>query len=245
MLEKELARAGFTSKEARIYLAILELGETSIIRIAKKSAIKRTTVYLTIESLQEKGYISTIKRGNKTAYFAEDPRAIIDRLDDNKRVIEAAMPQLLSFSNLIDKKPKIRYFEGWEGMKEIYKDTLKYPNREMLSWFSESAYEFDENFFLNYYVPKRVQKKIWVRALLADSLRIREIVERYDKDALRTSRLISSEKFKMPIDITLYSDNKIGLFSYEEEIGVMIESKKIYESLRGIFEVMWELIPPK
>lgn len=112
----------------------------------------------------------------------------------------------------------------------------------MLSWFSKSAYEFDEKYFTDDYWPKRVEKKIWVRALLADSPEIREKMEKYDKISLRKSKLISSQKFSMSIDITLYSDNKIGLFSYEEKIGILIESKKIYDSLKGIFEVMWDLI---
>ncbi len=242
MLEKELIKAGFNDKEAKVYLAALELGETNIGRIAKKSGVKRTTVYLAVEALKEKGYISSVKRGNKIVFFAEDPRTLSERMEENMKAVDRIMPELLSFTNLIDKKPKIRYFEGRDGIMEIYKDILKYPNREVCSWFSKTAFDFDEQYFLDYFTPKRVEKKIWVRALLADSPEIRKIIEKYDKTTLKTSKLIASEKFKMPIDLFLYTDNKIGIISFEENIGVLIESKKIYESLKGIFEVMWELL---
>lgn len=242
MLEKELLKAGFSDKEARVYLASLELGETSIGRLAKKSGVKRTTVYLAIESLKEKGYISSIKKRNKTVFFAEDPRKLHELMEDNKKSIDKIIPELLSFSNSIDKKPKIRYFEGKEGIKEIYKETLKYPNQEMCSWFSESAYNFDEKFFSDFYWAERTKKRIWVRAIVPDNKKTREMIEKNDQKYIRKSKLVKSEKFKMPVDITLYSDNQVGLFSYEEELGVIIESKKIQESLKSIFEVMWELL---
>ena len=65
MLHKQLQDAGLNETEAKIYLATLELGETNVGRIADKSGIKRTTIYLSLENLIKKGLISMIKkRGN-------------------------------------------------------------------------------------------------------------------------------------------------------------------------------------
>ena len=51
----QLQDAGLSETEAKIYLAALELGQTSVSRIARKSGIKRTTIYLSLENLMEKG----------------------------------------------------------------------------------------------------------------------------------------------------------------------------------------------
>jgi hypothetical protein len=66
-----------------------------------------------------------------------------------------------------------------------------------------------------------------------------------DEKILRRSKLISNDKFKIKVDLALYGKNKVSLVSFEEELGIIIESQKIYDSLKGIFETMWDLIPEK
>jgi len=233
-----LQSAGFTENEAKVYLANLELGESSISRIAQKSGIKRTTTYLAVESLKEKGLLTSLRKKKKTFFYAEDPRKIQELVNERKNNIEHIMPELLSIANFIDKKPQIRYFEGKEGLKEIFKDTLNYPNQEILAWFPRTF----EKFIDEYYVPKRIAKKIWIRALMPDTEKSRQFILS-DLAQLRQSKLVSDNKFKVSVEISLYGKNKIGIMSFEEEIGLIIESQKIFESLKSIFEIMWDSLP--
>ncbi len=242
-LQKKLLAAGLSESEAAVYLAALELGETTVSRLARKAGIKRTTAYLVIESLKEKGLISSLKKESTSVFFAEDPRKIHDILEERKEKIDKIMPQLLAFTNLIDKKPKIRYFEGTEGIKEVYRDSLRYPGREMLTWYSETySTHFDEKFFLEDYIPKRVKKKIFVRAILPDNEIIRNLTKN-DQKHLRKSKFISPEQYHISIEINMYGNNKVGIISYDEQLGIIIESKKIYDSIKNIFEIMWNLLP--
>ncbi|MDP2668289.1 MAG: helix-turn-helix domain-containing protein [bacterium] len=242
-LQKDLLEAGLTEGEAAVYLAALELGETIVSRLAKKAGIKRTTTYLVIESLREKGLISSIKKKKASVFFAEDPHKLHAMIEQRKEKIDKIMPQLLAFTNLIDKKPEIRYFEGNEGIKEVYRDSLKYPGQEILTWYSETyAAHFDESFFLEDYIPKRVAKKIPVRAILPDNEIIRKLI-RSDQQHLRRTKLVSDDTYHMSIELNMYGNNKVGVVSYEEQFGLIIESKKIYESLKSIFEMLWKQLP--
>ena len=134
-LQKDIISAGLSENEAAIYLAALELGETTVSRLARKAEIKRTTAYLVIDSLKERGLISSLKKESASVFFAEDPRKLHEVLEERKQKIDKIMPQLLAFTNLIDKKPEIRYFDGNEGIKEVYRDSLKYQNQEILTWW--------------------------------------------------------------------------------------------------------------
>jgi len=242
-LQKDLLEAGLSENEAGIYLAALELGETTVSRLAKKAGIKRTSTYLVIETLKDKGLLTSIKKESASVFFAEDPRKLHLMLEEKRNKIDKIMPQLLAFSNLIDKKPEIRYFEGQEGIKDVYRDSLKYPNCEILTWYSETfSTHFDEKFFLEEYIPKRLKRKIPVRALLTDSEFIRDWIKN-DQQHLRRTKLISKESYKVSIELNIYGDNKIGVISYEEQFGIIIESKKIHESLKSIFELVWGLLP--
>lgn len=240
-LQKELLAAGLSENEAAIYLAALELGETTVSRLAKKAAIKRTTAYLVIESLKEKGLISSLKKESASVFFAEDPRKLHEVLEERRQKIDKIMPELLAFTNLIDRKPEIKFYEGDEGVKEILKDILRYPNSEVLGWISEDYVKyFKEDFFINYFIPKRVEKKISARTIAPENQIIREIVGKTEATSIRRTKFIASNKFNLSIEMHIYGKNKVGLLSCGEEIGLIIRSQKIHDSLKSIFEIMWD-----
>src|SRR4030042_5957943 len=177
MITKDLEQLGLSEKEAKVYLAVLELGEVNIQKIAQKSSIKRTTVYDVINSLKEKRLLSELTKGKKTLYSAEDPRKLEGHLDEKKEMLRKILPELLSITNLLDKKPTIRFYEGDEGIKEVYKDTLNYPDQELLAWVSQEAVVgFDVEWLDKYYDSKRLEKKIWVRVIAPDT---QEMVKNY------------------------------------------------------------------
>lgn len=243
MLEKNLEKLGLDEKEARVYLALLELGEGNIHQIAKKSGVKRTTVYDIVESLKEKGLLSSVIHRKKTLYSAEDPRKLEDTLEEKKHILRRILPELLSIANMLDKKPKIRFYEGIEGIKDVYKDAFNYPEQELLAWVSEEAVDsFDIDFLNNYYLPKRVERKIWVRAIAMDSPMVRKYKE-LDEKSLRRTKLIKENNFPLEVEINLYGKNKIAMMSFEEKIGLIIESQKIYTTLKSIFEMNWKMLP--
>jgi sugar-specific transcriptional regulator TrmB len=242
MYKKELQQLNFDDKEADVYLALLELGEANIEQIAKKSGIKRTTVYHVIDSLKEKGYIEMSKVGKKTLYYALSPKKIGEVLEDKKRLFEKIMPGLLSITNDIEKKPKIRYFEGKEGIREIYKDTLKYHGQEMLVWTTEDILEyFDVDWLWDYYVVRRVENKIWQRTIAPDVEYAKEL-RGLDEKHLREMRFCDKDKFSMYVDITLYGGRFVGIMSFKDGLGLIIESEGIYKTLKSIFEMNWIML---
>ena len=242
MIEKELQNAGLSERESKVYLACLEMGETSIAKLAKKTQIKRTTVYLLIESLKEKGLIGLIKKGNKTLFVSEDPRKIAEKMEQRKSAIEKILPELLSMTNFTNIKPRIKYFEEKRAVEDVYRDTLLYPDQEILSWFPALLIQDDKDFFNDYYIKKRLEKKIWVKAIAPDTADMQEYFKR-DKTELRQTRLISQGIFNIEVGILLYGKSKVGIVSYNEGMGLIIESPKIYKSLRNIFELAWSGLP--
>lgn len=242
-LKKDLIDFGLADNEAGVYLAALELGETTILRIAKKASIKRTTTYLAIESLKEKGLINTIKKNKKTFFYAEDPRILEKKAEEKKEAITKAIPQLLSITNLIDKKPVIRYFEGKEGMKEVLRDVLQYPNSKNRVWYSEDYVPtIGREFFDEHYIPERIKKKIWTLAIHPENPATRETNKNSLKE-LRRSKYIKDPTFELPIEILIYGDRKVGIISLYEEISLIIESEGIHKSLKSIFDVQWNSLP--
>ncbi len=245
MLFKKLVQAGLTDKEAKVYLAILELGEASIVRIVQKSSIKRSTVYEMLDLLKQKGMIFSTKRGKKTLYLGESPQKLANKLEERKKTLEDVMPELMSYMNLIDNKPKIRYHEGIEGLREVFRDTLEYPNQEILSWFPYPYITLGDDFFEDYYFPERLKKKITMRAIIPDTEKNREFADYMNKKVITNTRFVAKKLTDLSIEIKIYGRNKFGIISHEEEIALIIESKKIYKSMKAIFESLWDLLPER
>lgn len=238
-LYKEFKTFGLSENESLVYMALLETGEANIAQLTKKSGVNRSTVYLAIDSLKEKGLVSSIKK-RKTLFYAEDPRKMMDNLERKKADLEKVMPSFLAAFTLLDKKPDIRYFEGEEGIKEIYRDILRTPNSEMLSWYSNEYKEFfDESFFFDFFIPERKKNKIWLRAIYPEDEGMRKLATNNEAQ-LRQSRFVTNDKFKIECELCLYENNKVGIISYKDRLGVIIASQSIFNTLKSIFEVMWD-----
>ncbi|MEI7498178.1 MAG: helix-turn-helix domain-containing protein [Candidatus Falkowbacteria bacterium] len=241
MLYKQLQDAGLNEIEAKLYIAALELGQTTVGRLAQKAGIKRTTAYLSLESLSQKGLIATIHKAAKKYYYAEDPRSLEQIMAERQQRISKLIPELLAFTNLVDKKPGFRYFEGMDGIKHVFEDALEYPNTEICMLYSESyQQDFDPNYFSSYYVPKRVAKKISSRTILPDNPAMHELAGSNQK-SLRQTKLISADLFKLKIEIMIYEKHKVSIVSFAENFGLIIESPRIHESFLSIFETIWAL----
>lgn len=244
MINKKLVEAGLEEKEALIYATILELGEATIAKISRKSAIKRSTVYDTLENLKKKGLISQTNYGKRPIFLAENPQKLVESLEKKKRVLEESMPELLSIMNLLDKKPVIRYFEGLNGVKEVFEDTLRLKDQEILTWFPYPNINLGEDYFWKHYIPERVKRKIWARAIVPDIQANREYAKELEEKAITKTRFVTDSAFSgLDLEIKIYGKTKLGIISYEEDLGIIIESPKIFNGLKAIFETMWNLLP--
>src|SRR3989338_8513836 len=105
MFEK-LKNLGLSENEAKTYMAMLELGPSVVVEIARKSQINRPTTYVQIESLKRKGLISTQVQGKKQLFIAESPdklELLIDSelktVEDKKNELSNYLPKLLNLFN--------------------------------------------------------------------------------------------------------------------------------------------------
>jgi sugar-specific transcriptional regulator TrmB len=240
MKNNYLSASGLDEKESLAYMALLELGEATMSELTKKSGLKRSTLYFLVEALHKKRLVSIVKKGKKTVYSAEDPKRLLEQADENRRNLEYAMPELLSIANNIVKKPKVRFFEGEEGIKEVYKDILRFPDQKMYAWLSESMItDFDPAFIADYYNPNRLQKRIWAEVIASDTSVGREF-KANDLKALRKTKLLGEAEFPLSIEISLYGKDRIGFMSMEDKLGLIVESKPIADTLRSLFAYQWK-----
>ncbi len=155
-LIKTLEGIGFRDVEAKVYLTTLELGEALASDIAKKSRLKRPSVYVILKDLIKRGYISSYSRRGITRFVARDPKSVVGAALEKAQSANAALPEFLSLLKNEDiTKPRIQYFEGLQGIIAVMEDTIVTGNKTVLVWADiDLAWET-----LGGYYPEYIKKK--------------------------------------------------------------------------------------
>ncbi len=224
MLIEQLKKLGFSDGEAKVYISALELGETTVVRIAKKAKLERTTTYGLVENLKKRGLLSVHKKNGKTSLTAENPKKLKLEIEEKGNFVDRILPELLSITNTIDKKPVINFYEDKEGIYDIYRETLLFKNEPIHMWMSTPWYD-DESCWRDFYIPKRLENKIALKAIMPNN----DLNKSFSKDSpstLRETRLVNTEDITS--DIMLYGKRNIAIISFDEMTAITIESKNLY-----------------
>lgn len=240
-LEKPLEKLGFSDKEAKIYLALLELGQGSVVDIAAKADLKRTTVYNFLPEMLRKGLVKAGARKKRRFFFVENLQHLKAETEERLETVNGILPELRAIHNVIPYKPKISFYEGLGGMKELYQDTLDSLSAgdTLLSYIGMADfYNYMPKEYEDYYVAERVRRKIRLRMIAPWSKEAQVWKDEAVKN-LREVKIVNNPDFKFRADTEIYA-NKVALISFRENfMGVIIESKEISEMQRIAFELMW------
>jgi len=238
-LTQKLLEFGLNEKEAAFYLAALEFGKATLTDITEKAAINRTTGYAVVSSLKDKGLIKTFIQKRKKYYLASDPEDLQRLIDQKASLLKHLMPQLKGISNVMQKKPKISFYEGASGIISIFMDNLT-ARDELLTIAGEKTFNAMILDKVPNYVKQRVDKKILLKLIAPNSETMRQW-QLKDREQLRITKLIPKEKFPLKVNIDIYN-NKVALTSPDEMVGLIIESKDIADSMKTVFNLVWSTI---
>jgi len=238
-LARKLEQAGLNQKEAKIYLASLKLGEATIQQIAKKSGVKRTSIYNLVDDLVKRGIIEVVTRGNKRKFVAANPATLRKMVLKRTKIFEETFPQLEMLFGQAKFKPRVRFYEGIEGIKTVFNDTLL--EKKEIKAFSDynRAYRFLGGFAYSY-IAERVKLGIFAKVISYQNRIARDFKAR-DKKSLREIRFLPEDKFPFDIEINIYG-SKVAFMTFSEDnpAGVIIEHPDITRSMESIFDLAWE-----
>lgn len=245
-LKESLISLGLTEKEARVYVALVSLGESVVYVIAERAGLKRPTAYVTLNELVKKGYAKRIPRARKQLYFPVPPDEVFTMARERLRGAEEALPELRALSKA-NTKQKVRttYFEGAEQTKNAYFDALNYPNAHICEWLSNTPFkEHGKEYWYSTFRPRRLAQNITTHIIVPDTPDMRHYAAD-DAEAMKETKIDESDEYAVGADIMLYGENRVCNTSFKEMTGLIIESKHIHDTLLAIFRRHWALLEKK
>ncbi|KKQ27970.1 MAG: Transcriptional regulator, TrmB [Candidatus Magasanikbacteria bacterium GW2011_GWC2_37_14] len=235
-LSKIFQAYGLTEKQAKVYLACLELGSAPVQKIAEKAVAPRSTVYEVLEHLVHLGFISTFNKKKIKYFSAEDPQQIIRLAESKVNTLKDALPEMNAIVGKSRKRPTVRFYQGKEQMKMVLEEMLAEAD-ELLSFAApEDLFRELGDWYLDF-VKRRIKQKVSVRLIATDSPRARER-QKIGIGELRTVRIVPNI-FPYHSNKWLWQ-NKIAMFSFAGDlVCVVTESKELADMERAMFEHLW------
>ncbi|MBN2585192.1 hypothetical protein JXA59_00890 [Patescibacteria group bacterium] len=244
-LDKTLQEYGLNVKEAKIYLALLELGRAPILAIAKQTKIKRAGLYYTIQGLVKKGLATEVKIGKKRLWEPLEPEQLLAREDERHRLITHAMPELKALHNLTSGEARITYYRGFTGINRLdrelveYAATLPKEQREFLEYGNIDDILSGKFSDLDKTTNRRIGANTPIRMIAPATPTAKK--KAHDPKGLRQVILVPNSKQADNV-IYLIVGDKIALYSLDENddpAAVLITHPGQARLQRDLFNLAW------
>jgi len=236
-LSKILQSYGLSDKQAKVYLACLELGSASVQHIAGKAELSRSTVYEILEHLGREGFVTTFNKKKIKYFSAEDPMQVVRLAESKVSTLRDALPELNAIAGQFRKRPTVRYYQGTEQMKIVLEEILEEADEVMSFAAPEDLFRELGDYFYGF-VKRRIAKKIPVRMIGVESEKTRER-EKLGIKEIRTVHVIPNI---YPFHCSKWIwKNKIAMFSFVGDlVAVVIESKELADMEKAMFNHLWD-----
>ena len=246
LLIKNLTDFGLSDKEAKIYLALLELEIAPVQDVAKVAGINRSSAYVVLESLKKQGLVSVSDDKKIQQYIATPPEVLLQTAESRsknqlviKERIADILPDLKALYKGTKQKPKVRVFEGKQGLITALAETLNSKDKitRIISSCEKILAVIPE--FLPEFGKVRLGYGIRHRAIYPECKAAEKILSMSPK--LYDGVVIPKEDYPFSADIAIF-DDKIGFVSFNnnEVTTIIIENKEIAEIMVGLFEFTWK-----
>jgi len=241
-----LVDIGLTEPERRVFTMLIEEREPlRVTDIAKRTKQNRTSTYGVLSALAKRGLVVSTDTKGVLRYQSIDPELIADHLSrakerlagDEKRLSEIVPEIKRVRSGKNTYRPSVKFFEGKEGVKQIYDNILRESKSKKVYGFvgTEALYKLKDEDFIRYYLKKRPERGVhWTT--IADESPASQDMQRRDAEELRTTYLLPTG-FEYDIELASYDDTTM-IVSYDEEnpIGITITDKKIANTIKTLVE---------
>ncbi len=244
-LRQTLRNLGFSQNEIRILTFLLQEKKGSARTISQQTTLTFSAVQLGLSTLCNRNIIHC---GNEKEEMYEicSNREFIQWIEDQKqeakKVYDHAKTDLEHFFELLKNnswKPGVLYYEGKEGIIEIYKNMLQTAakaDKKIHSWLDIKRLRDVLGDYLYEYIETRISLGIYSHDIVPENEVNLAHAEKGEQRDIKFAK-------NMPIDgeIRIFGD-KVAVITFDKEkpVGFVFEGAVVTSLFKAIFQSMWE-----
>jgi len=252
MLKDTFIGLGLPETAYRVYLCLVENGASSARKVATDLGIPRPSVYDNLKLLIQKGIVSEREDGNKKVFQIEDPKNLtqlielkIESLKEQKQEISKIIPELAK--HLIAVEPKIKFYAGKEGVRQVLRDLLWYEDLKTYAmWPISEMVEILGAEYIKDFTRRKVSNKLWSYVIWPQDKLIDFKAYPFlgvGWKYLRDIRL-APKGMSWNMSYWLYADKVAFISSRQESFGMVIHSRDFAELILAQFKEIWKVSEP-
>ena len=242
-----LQNLGLKQNDAKVFVTCLHFKEGLFVHeIVKETKLKRSSVDLIIERLLAQGFLTKVKIGARYKYLAENPETLLFKQEQLLEDFKSLVP-VLSKLGSTSSETEIKFYEGVEGLRQIYRDMflkLKFASdskRELLTVSHGAEMMRAIPDIYKVFIDKRIEESVPIRILAPQNA---SDVRGWENDPveLRSVKYFDSQQFPFDSNFEIYADS-ITISSLKKPIGgIVLTNPRIAESMRSLFNLLWSLL---
>lgn len=240
-LHTTLGTLGLSPREADIYLAALESGPSLQLPLAAKAGIKRTSMRELLPDLLARGILQEVVSGKRKYLAATDPRELVNALQEKARLASQSLPLLLALQTEKHDKPLVRFYEGIEGVKRVFEQTIK-VGLPIYSFANVASLQPElEEWLVKWYVPQRHAHKLMNYVLVSKTPEAEALIP---DDAFRKNKFVDEDKFPFKMEIDVFGDfvSFVHFSKFDPPSATLIQSQSAATTLRSLHRLLWKNI---
>ncbi len=242
-----LEEIGLTNSEVRVYIALIELGNSSVGPITKKAKVASSKTAELLQKLLDKGLATTYQESKTTYYKAVSPHRILDYLKDKKKELDDKEEQVKEILPTLDSMYKehvedtsVELFRGYKGVENVFREMIKTLSKGdkflVVGGGDVPSTNTRTKWFFERIHRQRSKKGIILKIIFSEARR----------KSLKDMALFPHTKakylsFGTPSTINIYKDVTILLSMSPTPAAIRIKNNAITASYRVYFNQMWKL----
>ena len=120
-----LQNLGLEKQEAKAYLSLLDLGESTATKLSERSGLGRVHLYQVVSKLIGQGLASYIIKDGVKHFLAADPETLLKDLQHKEQDLRTILPDLKARRKKPAHETTVEIYRGRGGVNSILKMILK------------------------------------------------------------------------------------------------------------------------
>ncbi len=234
----QLQSLNLSQNEAKVYSALLEIGQTSAGEIIKKTGLHRSVVYETLDKLIVKKLVFKLEKQNIAFFQPTDPSRLLQNIKTQEEVALDLIPKL---KGLIDTKlPEITVYEGVEAYQKFWLESVKRLPEGSIDYIAGSIgskwWEYMGVEAKRYHEIKKKRKITWKMIVFSKDRLDLELLKSDPK--LNEYRLVE-KKVALDGNFNILGRESVLLHSATEPMLIEIKNPTLVKVFKNIFDILW------
>jgi len=242
MYESLLRNIGLSQNEAKVYEALLKIGESSVQNISLKSNVHRRNVYDSLAKLQEKGLASESFIKGEKFFRPTNPNRILEIIKEKEEIILKSLPDMQDLFKTVEPKVEAYFYKGIEGFKNYLKDIL--TTKETVYFIGAKAFWLDPR--LKHYLTRfdKERKKLGIKFMHLFDYEVKTQKPEILKLVGKPYKFLP-KKYSSQTSIDIFGDYVVAFvgvspgYLHEKPIQFVMKSKILADGYRKYFQFMW------